>query len=110
MKKNHEEKPMKQMSILIVTVIFAWLGPCGALNSFGVVPAPDGGYANFNTAEGDNALLNLTSGIANAAVGAFSLETLTTGSFNTATGAGSLLFNTADNNTAFGAAALLFNT
>jgi hypothetical protein len=75
-----------------------------------VVPPPDGGYPGFNTAEGQNALLSLTTGSANTAVGWSSLLTNATGSFNTATGAGSLLFNTADNNTAFGAAALLFNT
>ena len=46
-----------------------------------VVPPPDGGYPNFTTAEGQNALLNLTSGVANTAVGSFSLESLTTGSF-----------------------------
>ena len=75
-----------------------------------LVPAPDGGYPNFTTAEGQNALKNLTTGSANTAIGWFSLESLTTGSFNTATGVGTLLFNTADANTAFGAAALLFNT
>ena len=71
-----------------------------------VVPPPDGGYPNFTTAEGQNALFNLTTGSANTAVGWFSLFGNTTGSFNTATGAGSLLFNTGDSNTAFGAAAL----
>jgi Chaperone of endosialidase len=81
-----------------------------APTAFGVVPPPDGGYPNFTTAEGHNALKNLTTGSANTAVGWFSLGSLTTGSFNTATGAGALLFNTADQNTAFGAAALLFNT
>ena len=75
-----------------------------------VVPPPDGGYPNFTTAEGTNALQSLTTGAANTAVGWFSLFSDMTGSFNTATGAGSLLFNTADNNTAFGAAALLFNS
>jgi hypothetical protein len=75
-----------------------------------VVPPPDGGYPNFNTAEGQKALFSLTTGSANTAVGWFSLESLATGSFNTATGAGTLLFNAADNNTALGAAALLFNT
>jgi Chaperone of endosialidase len=75
-----------------------------------VVPAPDGGYANFNTAEGQNALFSLTTGAANTAVGWSSLSTNAAGGFNTATGAGALLFNTGDNNTAFGAAALLFNT
>ena len=28
-----------------------------------VVPPPDGGYPGFNTAEGQNALFNLTSGV-----------------------------------------------
>src|SRR5205823_10030288 len=32
-----------------------------------VSPPPDGGYANQNTAEGDNALLNLTDGTDNTA-------------------------------------------
>jgi hypothetical protein len=75
-----------------------------------VSPPPDGGYPNFNTAEGQSALFSLTTGSANTAVGWFSLSTNAAGSFNTATGVGSLLFNTADQNTAFGAAALLFNT
>jgi hypothetical protein len=75
-----------------------------------VVPAPDGGYPNFNTAEGQNALFSLTTGSADTAVGWFSLKSNTAGSFNTATGAGTLLFNTADANTAFGAASILFNT
>ena len=75
-----------------------------------VVPAPDGGYPGFNTAEGQNALFSLTSGSANTAVGWFSLSRNAGGSFNTAAGAGALLFNTADQNTAFGAAALLLNT
>jgi Chaperone of endosialidase len=74
-----------------------------------VVPPPDGGYPNFNTAEGQNALFSLSTGAANTAVGWFSLFSNAAGSFNTATGAGSLLFNTADQNTAVGAAALLFN-
>ena len=75
-----------------------------------VSPAPDGGYPGFNTAEGQNALLGLTTGQGNTAVGWFSLRSLTGGSFNTATGVGTLLLNTADENTAFGAAALLKNT
>ena len=82
-----------------------------------VVPPPDGGYPNFTTAEGQNALFSLTTGAANTAVGWSSLLTNATGSFNTATGAGALLFNNGDpnasqatGNTAFGAAALLFNS
>jgi hypothetical protein len=75
-----------------------------------VSPPPDGGYPGGNTAEGQNALLSLTSGTYNTAVGFFSLSVDSTGSFNTASGAGALLSNTADKNTAIGAGALLSNT
>src|SRR6266511_6121804 len=75
-----------------------------------VNPPPDGGYPNFTTAEGTNALKNLTTGAANTAVGWFSLFGDTTASFNTGVGAGTLLFNNGDQNTAVGAATLLFNT
>jgi hypothetical protein len=40
----------------------------------GVVPAPDGGYPNANTAEGQAALLSLTTGGFNTAVGFLSLK------------------------------------
>jgi hypothetical protein len=86
-------------------------------NAFGVVPPPVGGYPNFNTAAGQNALFSLTTGIGNTAVGWASLFSETDGSFNTALGAGTLLFNVGDQttgfgigNTAIGAVALLNNT
>jgi hypothetical protein len=75
-----------------------------------VVPPPDGGYPNFTTAEGTNALKNLTSGAGNTGVGWSSLLNVTTASFNTATGAGTLVLNTGNENTATGAVALLSNT
>ena len=75
-----------------------------------VSPAPDGGYPGGNTAEGQSALLSLTTGVYNTGVGIFSLLTNATGSFNTATGAGALLATTADENTAIGAGALFSNT
>src|SRR6476619_3429221 len=59
--------------------------------SFGVVPPPDGGYPGGNTAEGQSALLNLTTGGFNTAVGFFSLRSNIDSSFNTAIGAGALL-------------------
>jgi hypothetical protein len=61
-----------------------------------VNPPPDGGYPGFNTAEGQNALFNLTTGVGNAAVGWFSLWSNTDGSYNTAVSAGTLLFNIGD--------------
>ena len=89
---------------------FACFALLPAPKAFGVVPAPDGGYPGGNTAEGQAALLSLTSGGYNTAVGFLSLRSDTTGSFNTAIGAGTLLANTADSNTATGAGALLSNT
>jgi len=75
-----------------------------------VVPAPDGGYPGGNTAEGQAALLSLSTGTFNTAVGFLSLRSNTEGNFNTAMGAGTLLSNAGSNNTATGAAALLSNT
>jgi Chaperone of endosialidase len=86
-------------------------------------PPPDGGYPGGNTAEGQSALLSLTSGAYNTAVGFFALGNNTEGQFNTAIGAGALLSNNntgfqnapagiinSSQNTALGAAALLNNT
>jgi uncharacterized coiled-coil protein SlyX len=75
-----------------------------------VNPPPDGGYAGGNTAEGQAALLSLSTGGFNTAVGYLSLRSDASGSFNTGVGAGALLANTGDQNTATGAGALLSNT
>jgi hypothetical protein len=91
--------------ITLALVFFALVQNMRAVN-----PPPDGGYPGGNTAEGQNALLNLSTGGYNTAVGLFSLESNTTGDFNTAIGAGTLLANTAGLNTATGAGALLSNT
>jgi Chaperone of endosialidase len=101
---------MKPISRLIITILpFLCLLAAGT-KAQAVVPPPDGGYPNFTTAEGTNALKNLTTGAANTAVGWFSLFGDTTASFNTGVGAGTLLFNNGDQNTAIGAVALLNNT
>jgi len=76
-----------------------------------VVPPPDGGYPGFNTAEGSNALKNLTTGVGNTATGAHSLFANSAGNLNTATGAVALFSNTTGTqNTANGAFALFSNT
>ncbi len=100
------KKRIQFLARVTLTVIGIALSP----KAQAVVPPPDGGYPNLNTAEGQNALFSLTTGAANTAVGWYSLLSNAQGSFNSATGAGALLFNTADQNTAFGTAALLFNT
>jgi hypothetical protein len=96
------------LSLILVSLLtgFALLQPAHA-----VVPAPDGGYPGGNTAEGQAALLALSSGTFNTGVGFFSLLNNTTGNLNTALGAATLALNTtAEQNTAVGAGALLSNT
>jgi len=110
---------MIQCKLTILPLLIAGVLACFGLLSKAeaVVPAPDGGYPGFNTAEGQNALFSLTTGAANTAIGWYSLWSNTDGSYNTGVGAGTLLFNVGDQatgegtqNTALGAAALLFNT
>ena len=96
--------------ITLLFVITLAVSICLAPKVHAVSPPPDGGYPGGNTAEGQDALLSLTSGLYNTALGLFSLRINTTGSFNTATGAGTLLSNTGSDNTATGAGALLSNT
>ncbi len=95
---------MNTSQILIVSILVC-LGFSPKAQA--VSPPPDGGYPGFNTAEGTNALKNLTTGSANTAVGWFSLLSVTSGSLNTAIGAGALLAQTGGENTATGAGALL---
>lgn len=100
-------KPLKTSSLLIPL-----MASCLALlpKAQAVIPPPDGGYSNFTTAEGANALLHLTSGVGNTALGWSSLFSDTTASYNTGVGAGALALNNADQNTAIGAGALFLNT
>jgi Chaperone of endosialidase len=94
---------------LLIAFALACFGLLPTPTVFGVVPPPNGGYPGFNTAEGQNALKNLTTGSGNTGIGWYSLFSATTASFNTGLGAGALALNTADENTAIGAAALLVN-
>src|SRR6266480_4218910 len=104
---------LKTTSPLFITLALLCFGFLPGAQA--VVPAPDGGYGppdygTGNTAEGEEALLNLSSGGYNTAAGFRTLFTNTTGNFNTALGAGALFTNTGEENTATGAGALLSNT
>ncbi len=71
----------------------------------------------FNTADGDHALSNVSTGIGNSAFGWYSLFANSDGAFNTGVGAGTLALNVGNQstgegtqNTAVGAVALLLNS
>ena len=101
------------MKTSIPSVLIAFSLACFALSprAQAVVPPPDGGYPGNNTAEGQNALLSLTTGVNNTAVGWFSLKTNRNGQLNTAVGAGTLFSMVhASRNTAIGGAALFSDT
>jgi hypothetical protein len=95
--------------LVVMAVVLACIGLSPAVRA--VSPAPDGGYAGNNTAEGANALNSLTSGANNTADGFAALLSLTSGNNNTANGVNALYFNTTGSqNTASGFAALEHNT
>jgi hypothetical protein len=94
---------------LVVPLVIA----CFALSPVAraVSPAPDGGYAGNNTAEGTQALQSLVSGgVNNTAIGFRALFRLTDGVQNTATGSRALVNNIGDFDVAIGSQALLANT
>ena len=95
-------------AILSALACFAFLPQMQATPQ--VVPAPDGCYPGFTTAEGCNALQFLGAGAGNTGIGWYSLYSAGAANYNTGVGAGTLVLNTAESNTAVGAAALLLNT
>ena len=106
--KSISRSPLRR-GFLLITLALVCCGLSSALQA--VTPAPDGGYANENTAEGDNALFTLTTGDHNTATGFQSLFSNTTGHANTATGHNTLGSNTTgSDNTATGGGVLASNT
>jgi hypothetical protein len=100
--------PVRLAFLLIALVL-----DCFALSplAWAVDPPPDGGYPNFNTAEGEDALFSLTTGSNNTGIGFNALFNNTSGSDNTATGTVALYSNTTgSSNTVNGDSALFYNT
>jgi uncharacterized coiled-coil protein SlyX len=92
----------------VIAVVSALLACLPTLRA--VTPAPDGGYPGQNTAEGTNALFNLTTGFADTAIGFQALYHDTSGSYNTAEGSRAGFSTTTGNfNTAIGWQALYNN-
>ena len=109
-------------SLKIFTTILAVLACCAFLPTMQAqlppeIPGnPDGCYPAFTTAEGCNALHQLTGGLGNTAVGWYSNFLAGDASFNTGVGAGTLALTSrtgagtdGDDNTAVGTAAMIVN-
>src|SRR5207249_4837060 len=107
---NYANQKFNGSALLLIPLVLV----CFAISPMAqaVVPAPDGGYAGGNTAEGQNALFSLTTGgVNNTAIGGNALVGNTIGNSNTANGFNALSSNDAGElNTAVGTQALFNNT
>ena len=110
--KHSVNRTPYQLGLFLIPLVLA----CFALSPRARAVCQEGCLTNQNTALGDDALANNTTGLANTAIGFNALFSNTRGSSNTAIGAGALFDNTdingfvGDNNTAIGANALHTNT
>ena len=98
-----------RFALLLIPLLIYCIGLLPSAQA--VSPAPDGAYAGGNTAEGQNSLLSLTTGMNNSGIGFEALQANTSGNYNTGIGVRTLWSNTIGSyNTASGAFALTFNT
>src|SRR5213596_3033035 len=102
---------MKSRKIIFGTVLSALVcfGLCQHMQSATDTPDP-GSVSTGNTADGQGALLSLTTGLYNSAFGFLSVLSVSDGNFDTGVGAGALLVDNGGQNTAVGAGALFSNT
>jgi Chaperone of endosialidase len=96
-------------NLVVMTLLLGSWAFCPGTRA--VTPAPDGGYAGANTAEGTQALQSLTTGIYNNGIGFQALYHNTTGSYNVGDGFRALFSNTTGRfNIAIGSGALYNDT
>jgi len=108
--REKEELSMYTSRLFACIAAIGLICLASSLTILAVTPAPDGGYPGQNTAEGEDALLNLSTGTRDTAIGFQALLQNTSGVDNTALGAGALYSNTTGyDNTASGASALQSN-
>jgi hypothetical protein len=101
---------MKNRNTILIPILsaLACFALCQQVQSATDIPEPkDDVVPVTNTADGQNALLSITSGIYNSAFGFDALLVLSDASFDTGVGAGALLLDNGGTNTAVGAGALL---
>jgi hypothetical protein len=112
LRKSINRSPLRRgFPVVLLALALALFAPSRTAQAQLPSPAPDGGYPNQNTAEGDGALQSVTTGSNNTANGFDALFSNTTGINNTATGVSALLSNTTGGgNTATGNSALYNNT
>src|SRR5260370_24694494 len=93
-------KPLKTITNITYPAFAVFLLACFALSpkAQAVVPAPDGGYPNGNTAEGDDSLFDLDTGFCNTPIGYAAIFRNTTGNKITAIGSAALHLNATQRN------------
>ena len=103
--RNSLNRSLWRRGIFLPTLALACFGLSPAVRA--ISPPPGGGYVGWNTAAGQDALLNLTTGTFNTAIGGHALYGGATGESNTAVGAFCLAANgPGDQNVAIGQGAL----
>jgi hypothetical protein len=102
---------MKRITSIIYPAFALFAFACFALAPTARAACQDACLTNNNTVQGDDALISLTTGTDNTAVGTDALHFNTVGDRNTANGSGALTQNTTGaRNTAIGTGALTFNS
>src|SRR5438034_11435350 len=96
---------MKNRNTIVIAIL-------SVLACFALLPQTraDDPVPPSNTADGQGALLSITTGLYNSAFGFLSVLSLSDANFDTGVGAGALLVDNGGTNTAVGAGALLNNT